>query len=160
MQKFVTFRSLSFVFIIGGITLFGFFGCGDRTGKGERSEENSHPSEMPDAGSVEFSIMVNYGDSTDEFRGLPWEPEMSVYQAMQKAGENAGFSFRDSTFPGIGKFIVAINEVRYQPDAGQYWLYCIDNISAIEGVEEMTLEGGQQIQWFLGEKTPCEGFGE
>ena len=129
-----------------------------------KQEQKQQPvdSEVPEVIDQQFSLSVNWGDSTDLFSDLPYTQGMTVYEAMEVADELSGdhFSVEYASFPGMGKFVEAINGVAQQPDDKIYWQYCVDDTMATKGVEDYELKPGQQIQWHLGEQTPCAGVGD
>jgi hypothetical protein len=138
------------------VLLVGLSGCD----AGDKSSDESPKDALPVDTSAFFSISVNFGDSTEVYSEIPYVPEMTVYQALEAARDLGPFAFQDSTFAGMGKFITGINGVKQQPAEKKYWTVCLDGVTAIEGVEDLTFEAGQEIQWYYGEESPCKGFGE
>lgn len=161
-SRFFCPRKLALLLGLFGLLALGMGSCGGADGKKHNEKDKEIPEPVEAAGPKHFSMVVNYGPDVEVavFEGLPFDGGMTIYEGMTAAQDSGTLQFQDSAFAGIGKFITGINGVSSQPENKQYWLYCVNDTAAIEGVEEIYLEEGTEVQWFLGEETPCVGFGE
>ena len=71
----------------------------------------------------------------------------TVYDLMDKASKEYGFSFSGKNFPGIGFFIEEIKGVRQDTRKGLYWVYSINGKKAEVGVSNYILKPHDVITW-------------
>lgn len=71
----------------------------------------------------------------------------TVYDLMDKASKEYGFSFSGKNFPGIGFFIEEIKGVRQDTRKGLYWIYSINGQKAQVGISNYILKPHDVITW-------------
>lgn len=71
----------------------------------------------------------------------------TVYDLIDKASKQYGFSFSGKSFPGIGFFIEEIKGVKQDTRRGLYWIYSINGQVAQVGVSNYILKPQDVITW-------------
>jgi hypothetical protein len=71
----------------------------------------------------------------------------TVYDAMRILSDipRSNFSFHVKEYPGLGKFVDEVNNVKGKP--GKYWIYYINNKEASVGVSNYILAKGDKVSW-------------
>ncbi|TSC56271.1 MAG: Uncharacterized protein Greene071421_274 [Parcubacteria group bacterium Greene0714_21] len=76
----------------------------------------------------------------------------TVYDLMDKASKQYGFSFSGESFPGMGFFVEEIKGVRQNPGKGLYWIYYINGEKSQVGVSSYILKPYDVISWKYGDE--------
>jgi Domain of unknown function (DUF4430) len=99
---------------------------------------------------VSITISVN-SQSIRQISDVPWHANMNGQDAMEHAyGSGAGYSFQLQYFgPQLGYEVVSIDNISSQAgtDAYLFWEFSVNGTVAKKGVDETTLNDGDQIGW-------------
>jgi len=99
---------------------------------------------------VSMTISVN-GQSIRQITNVPWQANVNAQQAMEQAyGSGAGYSFLLQYFgPQLGYEVVSIDNIASQAgtDAFLFWEFSVNGNVANQGIDETTLNDGDQIGW-------------
>lgn len=71
----------------------------------------------------------------------------SAYDAMLKARETSGLSFKGSQFADLGFFVEEINGIKQNPREGKYWIYYVNNRKAEVGISVYIVQKHDIISW-------------
>lgn len=97
-----------------------------------------------------ITISVN-GQSIRQINNVPWQANMSGQDAMEHAyGSGSGYSFLLQYFgPQLGYEVVSIDNIAGQAgtDAFLFWEFSVNGTVASQGIDETTLNDGDQIGW-------------
>lgn len=99
--------------------------------------------------SVSITISVN-GQSIHQINNVPWQANMNGLDAMEHAYGNSGYSFLLQYFgPQLGYEVVTIDNIASQSgsDTFLFWEFSVNGTVASRGVDETTLNDGDQIGW-------------
>jgi hypothetical protein len=99
---------------------------------------------------VSITISVN-GQSIRQIPNVPWQANMNGQDAMEHAyGTGPGYSFLLQYFgPQLGYEVVSIDNIASQAgtDAFLFWEFSVNGVVANKGVDQTTLNDGDQISW-------------
>jgi hypothetical protein len=98
---------------------------------------------------ISITISVN-GQSIRQIKNVPWQAEMNGQDAMEHAYGSAGYSFLLQYFgPQLGYEVVSIDNMASQSgtDAFLFWEFSVNGVVASKGVDQTTLNDGDQIGW-------------
>jgi hypothetical protein len=99
---------------------------------------------------VSIAISVN-GQSIRQINNVPWQANMSGQDAMEHAyGSGSGYSFLLQYFgQQLGYEVVSIDNIASQAgtDAFLFWEFSVNGTVASQGIDETTLNDGDQIGW-------------
>lgn len=71
----------------------------------------------------------------------------TVYQAMLRLKEKSGLVFEVKDYSGLGVFVESINGLTNNPKENQFWIYYLNNKTAITGVSLTKLHFNDLITW-------------
>jgi hypothetical protein len=57
------------------------------------------------------------------------------------------FIFSTKNYPGMGQFVEEINGIKNDFKQNKYWIYYINNKSAIAGISQYIIQQGDIIEW-------------
>ena len=99
---------------------------------------------------VSITISVS-GQPIRQINNVPWQANMNGQDAMEHAyGSGSGYSFLLQYFgPQLGYEVVSIDNIASQAgsDAFLFWEFSVNGVVASKGVDETTLNDGDQIGW-------------
>jgi|ERR1700674_826806 len=99
---------------------------------------------------VSITISVN-GNVTRQLPNIPWHAGMNAQQAMEQAYQTGtGYSFTLQYFgTGLGYEVISIDNIASQSstDAYLFWEFSLNGTPAQEGIDEVSLNDGDQIGW-------------
>jgi hypothetical protein len=99
---------------------------------------------------VAITISVN-GQTIRQISNVPWQANMNGQDAMEHAyGSGSGYSFLLQYFgPQLGYEVISIDNIASQAgtDAYLFWEFSVNGIVASKGVDQTTLNDGDQIGW-------------
>jgi len=101
---------------------------------------------------VSITISVS-GQPIRQINNVPWQANMNGQDAMEHAyGSGSGYSFLLQYFgPQLGYEVVSIDNIASQAgsdsDAFLFWEFSVNGVVATRGVDETTLNDGDQIGW-------------
>lgn len=78
------------------------------------------------------------------------DEQTTVYELMQtlSASSVKPFSFSGQDYgAGMGYFVTEINGIKNDPQAGEYWIYYINDESAQVGISNYIINKGDKIEW-------------
>lgn len=79
----------------------------------------------------------------------PLTPGKNVYDAMAELSQVSSqpFIFSTKNYPGMGQFVEEINGIKNDFKQNKYWIYYINNKSAIAGISQYIIQQGDIIEW-------------
>lgn len=107
------------------------------------SAENADTAEA-DETAVTISLIISADEETVAEFTVPNAEGMSVMEAME-AAEELNFVFNEEE--GV---IDSIDDIENDYDAGNTWVYLLNDQMAELGVVSQTLEAGDNIKWYFG----------
>ena len=76
-------------------------------------------------------------------------PSSTVYNLMQwaSADSRSPFLFETKDFGSMGLFVESINNLKNNPQTGEYWIYYLNNESAQLGISQQIIKPNDIITW-------------
>lgn len=106
--------------------------------------ESAEQSEVADETAITLSIIISGTEETVGEFSVPFEEGMNVIGAMEAA---EGFNFTFNEEEGV---IDVIDEITNDYEAGNTWVYLLNDQMADMGVVSQTLSEGDDIKWYFG----------
>lgn len=106
--------------------------------------ESAEESEVADETAITLSIIISGTEETVGEFSVPFEEGMNVIGAMEAA---EGFNFTFNEEEGV---IDVIDEITNDYEAGNTWVYLLNDQMADMGVVSQTLSEGDDIKWYFG----------
>jgi len=137
-------RKFLFLFFIVLALFFVLFIESEDSSESERSQQEDRTQEHVLPQQALLSVTLGFPDATYE---IIVPQGSTVYDLLDKASLQYGFSFSGKGFPGMGFFIEEINGLRQNPRTGKYWIYYINSRKAEVGISTYQLKAHDVILW-------------
>ncbi|MAF80177.1 hypothetical protein CL629_03810 [bacterium] len=95
---------------------------------------------------VEVSLVIDYEDGEVESFTPMSEPNESLFELMQRLGEENKVQLSYKSFPGLGELITKIGD-KENGDNGAYWQYWVGDEYAKVGASSYIPQEGDEIIW-------------
>ena len=95
---------------------------------------------------VEINLVIDYEDGAVESFAPMAEPGESLFELMQRLGEENKVQLSYKSFPGLGKLITSIGD-KENGKGGAYWQYWVGDEYAKVGASSYMPQEGDEIKW-------------
>lgn len=99
---------------------------------------------------VKFNVQTSADSRIKNYKGLvPWLPQMTVSLAMKILAYNnpTAFNYTSKFYVPYGDFVRSINGI--SPEQHQFWKLCVNDQTAMCGIDTYRLNEGDEIVWKL-----------
>ena len=97
-------------------------------------------------GNIQVTLVIDSGVRKLEFP-MEVEEDSTVFELLEKASSEHGFSFGYSNNASYGVFVEELDGVKNSPRASKYWMYYVNGSYAGLGASSQILSKGDVILW-------------
>ncbi len=102
------------------------------------------PEDIIEAG--DFSLVIDYGDKSDFYGNISFDPGETLFSAMQKLTVANSIKFDYEDYGDMGVLIINIGG-RGGGEGSAYWQYWVNGNYAQVGASVYEIKDGDQIEW-------------